>query len=57
MGGVADNDSVNVEALLSHGAICHRTNLYCLLMLHPAPCVFYASAYMHLCVGVNMLNY
>lgn len=42
MQGVAENDTVNLEGLLSHGAICHRKSLYCLLvysahiLLHPA---------------------
>lgn len=32
MQGVAENDTVNLEGLLSHGAIRHKKCLYCLLM-------------------------
>lgn len=30
--GVTENDTVNLEGLLSHGAICHTGSLYCLLV-------------------------
>ena len=59
MRGVAENDTVNLEGLLSHGAICHRKSLYCLLMYSVHIPRFFASADVHLltCVGVKMLNY
>lgn len=39
MQGVAENDTVNLEGLLSHGAICHKKSLYCFHMysVHTLP--------------------
>lgn len=65
MQGVAENDTVNLEGLLSHGAICHRKSLYCLLMysvhilLHPAFLCHCLCACVHLlmceCSNVELL--
>lgn len=61
MQGVSENDTVNLEGLLSHGAICHSRTLYCLLVLLAYPPLYFMFWPLHLlvclCVGVKMLNY